>query len=79
MLRLSCKDIGGRGDKFVATGRKVSSVKKQMWAHAAKKHKAMLKKMTPSKMKAMDKMMSRAIAKNKKADKKKKAHKKRRR
>lgn len=77
MLRLSCKDIGGRGDKFVATGLKVGTVKKKMWAHAAKKHKAMLKKMTPATMKRMDRLMSRMIAKNKKMDKKKK-HKKRR-
>jgi predicted small metal-binding protein len=67
MVKVSCKDIGGRGDKFVAKGTKVGVVRRKMWAHARKKHKAMVMKLTPASKRRMNKVIARAFAKNKKA------------
>ena len=63
MKKLSCKDIGGEGCNFVATGETNKEVIDKMFAHAARAHKDILVKMSESEKRAMMTKMNELLSK----------------
>lgn len=56
MKKLGCRDMGMDCD-YVAKGETNEQIKKEIWAHAEKKHATMFKGLSPEKKKTMTSKM----------------------